>query len=151
MKPEVWGPAIWTLFHTLIEKINEDEYKIIGIELYNFISQICNFLPCPECAKHASRFLSSVKLESVKTKEGLRKIIYILHNAVNLQKQKKLYNYDDLEIYKTKNIIVVYNNFIKCFKSSTGNMKLINDGFQRQMIAKNFRKWFLKNFKSFII
>lgn len=151
MKPEVWGPAIWTLFHTLVELINENDYNKIGLELYAFIRQICNYLPCPECAKHATKFMSSVKIDSVKTKDGLRKIIYILHNAVNVQKQKKIFTFDDLEMYKSKNVVNVVNNFIKCFKSTTGNMKLITDGFQRQMIIKNFKKWFIKNINSFII
>lgn len=150
MKPEEWGPPIWTLFHTLIEKISENEYKKIGAELYGYIRQICNYLPCPTCSMHATRFLSSVKNEFVKTKDGLKKIIYILHNTVNTRKQKNLFNYNDLEKYEYKNIIYVFNNFIRCFKSSTGSMKLITDGFQRQMIIKNFKKWFLKNFKSFI-
>lgn len=150
MKPEVWGPAIWTLFHTLIEKINDNEYNKIGLELYGYIKQICNYLPCPDCASHATRFLSSVKLETVKTKEGLRKIIYIMHNAVNSRKQKKMFNYNDLELYKDKNLIYVFNNFIRNFKTSPGNMKLITDSFQRQLIVKNFRKWFIKNFNSFV-
>jgi hypothetical protein len=149
MKPELWGPPIWNLFHTLIEKISEDDYRIIGLELYGFIKQICNYLPCPECASHATRFLSGVKIETVSNKEGLRKILFILHQNVNMRKQKKSFAYNDLEIYKSKNIINVFNNFVNSFKSTTGNMKLLTDGFQRQMIIKDFRKWFLKNFKSF--
>jgi hypothetical protein len=149
MKPELWGPPIWNLFHTLIEKISEDDYRMIGLELYGFIKQICNYLPCPECASHATRFLSGVKIETVSNKEGLRKILFILHQNVNMRKQKKSFAYNDLEIYKSKNIINVFNNFVNSFKSTTGNMKLLTDGFQRQMIIKDFRKWFLKNFKSF--
>lgn len=149
MKPEQWGPPIWTLFHTLIEKINDDNYSKIGQELFGFIKQICNYLPCPECARHATRFLSEVKSETVRDKEGLRKIIFVLHQNVNMRKQKKLFAYDNLENYKSKNIINVFNNFINSFKSTTGNMKLLTEGFQRQIIAKNFRKWFLKNFNSF--
>lgn len=149
MKPEVWGPPIWNLFHSLIEKINDDDYRSIGLELFGFIKQICNYLPCPECANHATRFLSGVKSETVNNKEGLRKIIFILHQNVNMRKQKKSFAYNDLEIYKSKNIINVFNNFVNSYKSTTGNMKLLTEGFQRQMIVKEFRKWFLKNFKSF--
>jgi hypothetical protein len=117
--------------------------------LFGFIKQICNYLPCPECANHATRFLSGVKTETVNNKESLRKIIFILHQNVNMRKQKKSFAYNDLEIYKSKNIINVFNNFVNSYKSTTGNMKLLTDGFQRQMIVKEFRKWFLKNFKSF--
>lgn len=149
MKPEQWGPPIWILFHTLIEKLKEEDYNKVGYELYGFIKNICNNLPCPECASHATRFLSGVKLETINSKESLRKIIYVLHQNVNMRKQKKSFSYEDLGIYKSKNIINVFNNFVHSFKSNTGNMKLLTEGFQRQIIIKNFKKWFLKNFKSF--
>lgn len=151
MTPEIWGPPIWTLFHTLAEKINEPDYSKIGLELYGFIRQICNYLPCPECSQHATRFLANIKIENVKTKEGLRKILYIFHNAVNVRKKKPLYNFENLNIYKSKNIIYVFNRFISFYKTSTGNMNLITDSFQRQLTLKNFKKWFLNNFKSFNI
>lgn len=149
MKPEVWGPPIWTLFHTLAEKINESHYSTIGLELYGYIKKICGYLPCPECSQHATRFLASIKLENVNTKDGLRKILYIFHNVVNVRKKKSLFLFEKLNDYKNKNIIQVFNRFISHYKTSTGNMKLITDSFQRQMIIKNFRKWFLTNYKSF--
>lgn len=149
MSPQVWGPSIWTLFHTFAEKINESDYSKIGLELYGYIRQICGYLPCPECSQHATRFLASVKTDNVRTKDGLIKILYIFHNVVNTKKKKPLYPFENLDIYKSKNIVYVFNNFINSYKTSTGNMKLITDSFQRQMILKNFRKWFLKNFNSF--
>jgi hypothetical protein len=149
MKPEIWGPPIWTLFHTLVEKINETDYSIIGLELFGYIKKICNYLPCPECSQHATRFLASVKLENVKTKDDLRKILYIFHNVVNKRKNKSLFNFENLNNYKNKNIIQVFNRFINHYKTPTGNMKLITDSFQRQFIIKNFRKWFLTNYKRF--
>ena len=30
----VWGPPIWTLFHTLAAKIREDKFNEIGHELF---------------------------------------------------------------------------------------------------------------------
>jgi hypothetical protein len=149
MKPEEWGPGIWNLFHSLIEKINETDYSIIGLELFSYIKQICNNLPCPQCSMHATKFLSSVKYETINSKDGLKKIIYILHNAVNVRKQKKTFNYDNLEMYKRMNIIQVFNRFLFCFNSTKGNMKLLTDSFQRQIITKQFRKWFLKNINKF--
>ena len=31
---EVWGPAVWNLFHTLIEQLNEDAYQVIAPQMY---------------------------------------------------------------------------------------------------------------------
>ena len=58
--PEVWGPPIWTLFHTLVEKINERHHHLIYQQLFNIIKQICTYLPCPECSIDAVIFLSKV-------------------------------------------------------------------------------------------
>jgi hypothetical protein len=63
--PEVWGPPIWTLFHTLIERINERYYHLIYQQLFNIIKQICTYLPCPECSTDAVIFLSKVKIQTL--------------------------------------------------------------------------------------
>ena len=67
--PEVWGPAVWTLFHTLAEKINPVAYQQIGGSLFGIIVQICRVLPCPECSRDASDFLAKVNFSTLKTKE----------------------------------------------------------------------------------
>lgn len=149
MTPQVWGPPIWTLFHTFAEKIKESEYSRIGLELYGYIRQICGYLPCPECSQHATRFLSSVKIDNVRTKDGLIKIMYVFHNVVNARKKKPIFPFENLDAYKNKNVVPVFNNFVNSYRTSTGNMKLITDSFQRQMILNNFRKWFLTNYRSF--
>ena len=56
--PEVWGPATWTLFHVLAEKVNEFVYTRIAGQLFDVIRRICSALPCPECAQDATIFLS---------------------------------------------------------------------------------------------
>jgi hypothetical protein len=38
--PEVWGPAVWTLFHTLAEKINVNAYPAVFPSLFNMIIKI---------------------------------------------------------------------------------------------------------------
>ena len=42
--PEVWGPAVWTLFHTLAEKINEKAFPFIKGQLFGQIKRICLYL-----------------------------------------------------------------------------------------------------------
>ena len=67
--PEVWGPAVWTLFHTLAEKIDENAYPHLVNSLFNVIVRICKFLPCPECAKDASNFLAKINIKEINKKE----------------------------------------------------------------------------------
>ena len=42
---KVWGPCTWFLFHTLAEKIKEEEFTDAKHKLLSFIANICNNLP----------------------------------------------------------------------------------------------------------
>jgi len=146
--PEVWGPPIWTLFHVLAEKINENAYHYYVGQIFNVIKTICSALPCPECTNDATIFLAKIKVQDLKTKVNLKNMIYLFHNYVNVKKRRPLYNYSNLEIYKKYNIINVFNRFISVYHTR-GNMKLLAESFQRQIILKNVRDWFTRNIMAF--
>ena len=147
--PEVWGPAIWRLFHTLVSHINDNVYHHIYPQLFYQIQRICKFLPCPECAQDASTFLAKVKLSDLKTKRDFINIFYLFHNYVNAKKRKPLYNYANINIYNNYRIINVVNNFIAVYNTK-GNMKLISESFQRQFVIKDFKNWIMNNIKFFV-
>ena len=142
--PELWGPAIWTLFHVLAEKVNEDIYPRIAGQLFDVIKRICSALPCPECAQDATQFLAKVKVHELRTKNDFKNMIYLFHNYVNAKKRKPLFNYSNLVIYKRYNIVSVFNRFISCYHTK-GNMRLLAESFQRQLIVRNVREWFSRN------
>ena len=149
MSTNVWGPPTWILFHTLIAKLTDDGFNTVGLQLFNYIKRICNNLPCPDCAQHATQFLSKVNMGTIKTKEDLRNTMYIFHNMVNKRKNKPMYHVNDLEKYKSNNSIERYNNFIAHFKTK-GNMKLLADSFQRKLLINDFKKWMMFNIRFFI-
>jgi len=146
--PEVWGPPIWTLFHTLIEKLNERYHYLIYQQLFNIIKQICTYLPCPECSTDAVIFLSKVKIQTLNTKTSFKNMMYLFHNYVNKKKYKPLFNYSNINVYKDKNLLYVIKNFLNVYNTK-GNMKLLTQSFQRQMVINNFRKWVANNFYFF--
>ena len=149
MSTNVWGPPTWILFHTLIAKLTDDGFNTIGLQLFNYIKRICNNLPCPDCAQHATQFLSRVNMATIKTKDDLRNTMYIFHNMVNKRKKKPMYHVNDLEKYKSNNSVEKYNNFIMHFKTK-GNMKLLADSFQRKLLVNDFKKWLMTNIRFFI-
>ena len=106
--PEVWGPAVWTLFHTLVEKINDRAFSLVLPSLFSMIFRICKFLPCPECSKDATNYLAKVQFSKIKNKTDLKNIFYIFHNFVNAKKRKKLFNYSNINVYSK------YNWYICC-------------------------------------
>jgi hypothetical protein len=146
--PEVWGPHVWRLLHTLVEKINEDAYANIYQQLVNFIQQICKNLPCPDCSSHATKYLTKVNLKNNKTKLELKNALYLFHNFVNAKKRKPLYNYANIDVYKNYKFIPIINNFLIHFNTK-GNMKLLTESFQRQFVVKEFKKWINANIGAF--
>ena len=88
--PEIWGPAVWRLFHTLSERINENAYNALSRQLFIFFVRICSFLPCPHCSTDASNFLAKIKLSSIKNKYEFINTFYLFHNLVNSKKKKTI-------------------------------------------------------------
>jgi hypothetical protein len=138
--PEVWGPAVWTLFHTLCEKLNPNAYNQVSSSLFAMIIQICRVLPCPECSRDASGFLAKINLNNYKSKDDFKSMLYLFHNWVNAKKRKPLFNYSYLQKYANLNLVFVLNDFILKYNTK-GNMKLLAESFQRSFVIKNFKKW----------
>lgn len=147
--PEVWGPPIWTLFHTLIEKLNPNVYEHILPSMFSIIKSICRFLPCPDCSDHASKFLARLKLSNYKTKAEFKNMLYLFHNSVNAKKRKQLFNYTNMDKYHKLNINIVVQNFLKHY-NTRGNMRLLTETFQRNLIKQQFIKWYYYYAKAFV-
>lgn len=148
MSPKKWGPNMWILFHTLPEKIKDENNEIIVTQLLSFYIRICRYLPCPECSEHANDFWSKVNLSTIKNKKNLTNILLLFHNIVNKRQNKPTFSITDLEQYKSYSTVNAYNNFASVYNTN-GNMKLLADTFQRQLILQQFKKWFLTNSKYF--
>jgi hypothetical protein len=130
--------------HTLAAKIKETSFPVIGPSLILVLIQICNNLPCPECAQHAKQFWSKVKTANIKTKDDLINLIFVFHNMVNKRKQLPPFKHENLPYYKTRNIVQTYNAFSRNF-NTRGNMSLINDSFRRNMMLSSLRTWLMTN------
>jgi hypothetical protein len=147
--PEVWGPAVWRLFHTLSDRINENAYNVLAPQLFTLFVRICKFLPCPECSTDASIFLAKIKISNMRNKTEFKNTFYLFHNYVNAKKRKPLFNYGYINIYNQYKIIDVVNNFIANYHTK-GNMKLLTESFQRKLIIADFKKWFSYSINAFV-
>jgi hypothetical protein len=147
--PEIWGPSVWRLFHTLSEKINENAYNALSPQLFNFFVRICKFLPCPYCSTDASNFLAKIKPSNIKNKFEFKNTFYLFHNWVNAKKKKPLFNYANINNYGKYKIFDVMNDFITKYQTK-GNMNLLTDTFQRQLIIKDLKKWVSYTINAFL-
>lgn len=139
-----WGPAVWLLFHTIVEKIKEPDNTRLCRELFYQIKNICKFLPCPDCASHATSNLANVNISRINNKSDLKQILFIFHNSVNSRKNKPVCSIDELEKYKKANLSRVVQNFKNNY-NSTRNMKLMSETFQRKLIITQFNQWLETN------
>jgi hypothetical protein len=144
MSPSTWGPPTWLFMHTLVAKLKETSFPIIGPNLILVLIQICNHLPCPECTIHAKDFWSKVKTGNIKTKTDLINLLFVFHNMVNKRKRQLPFKYENLGYYQTKNVIDTYNEFTRNF-NTRGNMNLINESFHRNMMLSTLRTWLMTN------
>lgn len=142
-----WGPPIWTLFHTIIEHVPEEKFNMVGQTIFIFINRICRLLPCPECQEHAKKYLSNQRVNTA-SKKVLREFIHKFHNMVNRYKKYKEPTIEILDQYRTKSLSEVYNKFVSVF-SSRGNIRMLADTMQRNMILKDFKTWLLTNSEIF--
>ena len=149
MRPEVWGPPIWTLFHVLAEKINEQEFSNLIGPLFSFIKRVCKYLPCPDCSEHATNALSSVRMDQIDTKDKFKVSLFMFHNSVNRRKNKELFKVSDISVYSRMNLLNVWKRFIIVYNTK-GNMQMLSESFQRELIMKEFRKWFGTNITCFL-
>jgi hypothetical protein len=85
----------------------------------------------------------------MKNKIEFKNTFYLFHNWVNAKKRKPLFNYGYIGVYGKYNLINVVNHFLKNYQTK-GNMKLINESFQRQLILKDFKNWFTGSIRAFI-
>ena len=112
-----WANPTWFFFHTLIEKIHPNHYLLIKDEVMAHIKKICTMLPCPDCAQHATHFMSTVRTPL--TQEDCKKMLFYFHNTVNINLKKPSYNYDDLSMYQRVNLVVCYKLFREQFTKKT--------------------------------
>jgi len=142
----IWGPAIWFLLHTLAEKIKEDAFLNIRVELLNNIYAICTHLPCPICSEHAKEYLGKINFNTITTKLQLKYILFNFHNEVNKRKGYVIFNIDELnEKYLKANTINIIQNFMIHFKDKHRSPKLMADDLQRARIASSLQEWFRRN------
>jgi hypothetical protein len=137
-----WGEPTWILFHTLAEKVNENNFSQIRVELLNTIYSICANLPCPDCAEHATAYLNGINFKTIQTKEQLKYMLYSFHNTVNSKKGVELFPIENLDKYAQMNLINVIYTFMPFFQDKSNSIRMIANDFHRTRIASQLKIWF---------
>jgi len=145
-----WGAPTWTLFHTIPEKLTNQNFVENKTSIIQLITTICNNLPCPSCSQHAPQYMHKVNFNAIHTVEDLKKMLYIFHNTVNERKKYAEYPYDELTgKYSVLDFNQVVNNFLFHFQKKTYAMNLIAQQISRQKQVVVVKTWFVNNIHLF--
>ncbi len=149
-KPMKWGEPTWFLFHTLAEKIKPEHFVQYKDELFDVIRSICNTLPCPDCAKHATQHMQKINFNSIRTKEDLQTMLWSFHNEVNARKGYAKFPIEDLsEKYSkgiTRNIIQL---FIIVHSDKHASFRMLSNELYRSNIVARLKTWFIQHIHIF--
>ena len=150
-KPKMkWGPPVWFFFHTLAEKVKSDKFDDLKNEMVDIIRSICNTLPCPICAEHATNYMKKIHNNSIQSKDDLKLMLFQFHNEVNKRKGYTQFNLNDLnKKYESANTINVVNSFIITYREKSRNVQMIATEMSRDMILRNIRGWLNSNLVHF--
>lgn len=145
-----WGPPTWLYLHTMAEKVKESSFQQIRADMFRIICMICTNLPCSMCSTHAKEYLSKINVQSIQTKDDVKKFLFVFHNSVNARKQFKLFAYSDLdETYSKGDYKAITNNFMRVYQEKARNIHLIADEMHRQRVVKMVKVWIIENIEHF--
>jgi len=143
-----WGTPTWFLFHTIAEKIDSNYYNNNYMIIWNFIKDVCSNLPCPYCKNHAVNFIKSVNIVDIKTKGGLKKVLFNFHNIANKNSNKKKIDISVLNKYKYSNVSKIFSLFEKRFFHSYIGTRQFTDWIKNSLKIRY--KEFIDKIKDYI-
>lgn len=145
-----WGEPTWFFFHTIAEKVKEEEFHKIRKDLLNIIYTICSNLPCPICSTHAKKHLNSSNFNNIQSKQQLKDFFFNFHNIVNQKKNYLLFDYQNLnEKYSKAITLNIIRNFIEHFRNKNHSNLMIADDFHRKRSLRDVEIWVQNNIQYF--
>lgn len=145
-----WGQPTWFLFHTLAEKLKIDASPSILRELVNLIILICNNLPCPDCANHASSYMNAINIDTIRTKTDLKNMLYQFHNSVNKRKNFPLFPYNDIDTkYSHAITINIIRDFMLHYEQKNFAIRMAANNFHRTRSIGIIKTWLNNNIQYF--
>lgn len=145
-----WGQPTWFFLHTMAQKVKEDKFLQIRKEFLDMIFKICNNLPCPDCANHATRFMQGVNFDTITTKQHLKDLLFRFHNTVNARKGFAQFDYKELDAkYSSAITINIIQSFMQHFENKGYSARVSAHNFHRGMAIVQLKNWLSANIQAF--
>lgn len=149
-KTMTWGQPTWFLLHTIAQKVKDDQFPKIRRELFDIILKICNNLPCPDCATHATRYMQGINFDTIVTKQHLKDLLFRFHNSVNARKGYPLFEFKELDAkYSSANTVNIIQSFMIHFENRSYSSRVSAHNFHRGLAITKIKKWLFENARHF--
>jgi hypothetical protein len=103
----------WDFFHTMAEKIKDQDFVHIGKELVGIIIRLVSTLQCKACREDAEKYALDHNFHKISTKEELKLAMFDFHNYVNKKLEKPLFTQTQLnEKYAAMDAIITMKSLI---------------------------------------
>lgn len=102
--PTIWGKSYWDVIHIITIAYPENPTEQDKEDVKKFFELLKSLLPCGNCASHYQQNLKKFPLtdDILSNKERLVKWAVDLHNEVNLETGKKVFDINKLYSNYTK-------------------------------------------------
>ena len=141
-----WGEPVWFFLHTMAHKIKPESFAILRNDLLRHVYAICTNLPCPDCSLHAKNYLNGVNFNNIRTRDGLKDMLFEFHNSVNMRKGFVVFPKEQLDIkYESANFNNIINYFMLAFLDKHSSPRMISDDMYRSRFTYHIRDWILVN------
>lgn len=138
-----WGPPTWYFIHSFLALMTNDCYQKNIQLIINLLTAILTNLPCQDCTNHAKAYIKVNPLHKnlQPTIRHMQYYFYNFHNNVNKRLRKPVF--ENVELYQTAKLSLMFRNFQNVFKTSHG-MDFSN-GLSRQNIIHELRNFINMN------
>jgi hypothetical protein len=130
MKPEVWGPSLWTLLHSIVEQITSiNNTTQVSEKLYNlFEFHFEKIIPCSDCKAGYLKFKTANPIHNwrymnvIDAKNNAKTWLWNLHETVNRRLNKPSIPMNNLEsVYGKQYIPWLLDGFSNVIQSVVGS------------------------------
>lgn len=124
--PSIWGPYAWHILHNVC--INAKVTDSTQNEFLDFIQLFRHIIPCPRCKSNlAEKYKMIPMTPSNVSSFNMTHWMYMIHNTVNIDTNKSIFDYDKHVALHQKTNNMKYRKFINIILDVMGDNPSFED------------------------
>ena len=152
--PEIWGPPLWRLLHTLAERMGRHQIPLVVADERRawiaFLRQVEHVIPCQKCRAHYNKWKGNHKLDAFlhyppsMVREEARKWVWGLHTEVNTERSVDGPPLSDIAaMYEKRNLTRDFEDCVTAFKNALQQSLIAGDSVRQFKLSFSKLRAFL--------